>query len=325
MKLSQLIRYINTIDTLSLSPLKDVVESKFNRITTDISHGHQEFDISTYVNDLDISRQSIFDKIDQSESLLNSLKEELLSKRQELEHDAFEKSYKIYDLQQAYPNITKLVLDEHQSHTWIHHEDDLKYYKDRISLYGSWQHAGMLIRPLSGNVISSMLQCDPLYLIDETPALLSPSRKLFTPQYQRRLRYKVVKEKNQAPYLLDLIPNNQLGFIVVNEFFNKRPIEIIKTYLEEFLLLLRSGGVVLFTFNDCDNSQSVANFESGLYTYVPGKLLTRIAEGLGYEILNYHSTDRNVHWLEIKKPGQSNSLRGGQTLGIVKKIEGQSS
>lgn len=319
MKLSKLIRYINTVNQLSLSTLGGAATTAVNRVVADISQGNENINVSSYVDELSTIHESILQSVSSFNTVLDNLREQLLLERQELEHQAFEKSYQIYDMQQADPNIAKNVMDLHLYKTWIYHDRDIKYYKDRISLYGSWQHAGMLIRPLRGTIIDAMLQCDPLYIVDEAPALLSPTKKLFTPQYQRRLRYKVIKEKQPAPYLLDLIPNNQLGFIVVNEYFNKRPLELIKTYLEEFLVLLKPGGVVLFTFNDCDNPIAVANFESGLYSYVPGGLLKRIVEGLGYEILNSHASDRSIHWLEIKKPGELTSIRGGQTLGVIKK------
>ena len=38
---------------------------------------------------------------------------------------------------------------------------------------------------------------------------------------------------------------------------------------------------------------------------------------VGFEILDRHRGQGNLAWLEIKKPGEIESLRGGQTLAKI--------
>lgn len=325
MKLSKLTQYVNTVNNLSTQQITNVLMFELNSILSDIVEGNENIEITDNIDQLQFSFAAVLDNLKGFESNLMALKLRLQQEKTEVERDALAKSYQLYEGNQGWPNPTKFIINRHLYNTWMYKDEDRKYYRDRISLYGSWQHAGMIIRPLKGTIIDCLLPCDPLYIVDEAPGLFTPIRGMFNKQYQRRLRYKQVKEKQGPPYLINKIPNNQLSFILVNEFFNDRPIEIIKTYLEEFLLLLKPGGVVLLTYNDCDYAGSVKNFEANLYTYVPGRLLKHIIEGLGYEVLQEYHSEYNVHWLEIKKPGELTTIRGGQTLGVIKKINAQNS
>jgi hypothetical protein len=68
------------------------------------------------------------------------------------------------------------------------------------------------------------------------------------------------------------------------------------------------------TFNDCDYWQGVALVERYYSCYTPGFLVKELATSLGYEIEFSYNNNTNITWLELKKPGKLQSLRGGQTL-----------
>ena len=101
-------------------------------------------------------------------------------------------------------------------------------------------------------------------------------------------------------------------------YFNFKPIEIIKKYLEELFDILRPGGSIIFTYNNCNYSLAVKNFEKSLYSYTPESLISPLCELIGYTITEtYNNKETNVSWLEIKKPGNLETLRGGQCLGKI--------
>jgi hypothetical protein len=55
--------------------------------------------------------------------------------------------------------------------------------------------------------------------------------------------------------------------------------------------------------------------------YTPGRLIRTHAKKLGFEITHDHHDHANTSWLELRKPGMLDSIRGAQTLaGIFKKV-----
>ena len=116
----------------------------------------------------------------------------------------------------------------------------------------------------------------------------------------------------------DTIPQNQIGLAVAVNFFNYRPLEVMREYLTEMHNILRPSGVFIFTYNNCDLPGSVRNVEKTMYSYTPGGLVQAMVQGLGFEILNVVDyEDVNVSWLEIKKPGELKTMRGGQDLAKI--------
>ena len=113
------------------------------------------------------------------------------------------------------------------------------------------------------------------------------------------------------------LPQGQFGFVLAYNFFNYKPLELIKRYMTEIYSKLRNGGILAFTFNNCDLAGGVANAERCFMCYTPGGLIRSLAESIGYEIHQYRQLDSANQWLEIRKPGKLTSLRGGQTLVTV--------
>ena len=113
------------------------------------------------------------------------------------------------------------------------------------------------------------------------------------------------------------IPDNQFGFCLAYNFFNYKPIEVIEVYLKEIHAKLKPGGTVALTFNDCDRSDGTELFERSFMCYTPGHALISRIESIGYEITYNFRTDSSNTWLEIKKPGELTSMRGGQSLAKI--------
>jgi hypothetical protein len=186
----------------------------------------------------------------------------------------------------------------------------------RIKTHGDWKFAGMIMRPGFENFINSMVALDPLYVVDMDHALFDPVKKQFNSQYLDRLRFCAIQEDSDHP-MLDRIPDNQLGFVLAYNFFHRKPFEIMRAYLTEISHKLRSGGVIAFTFNDCDRWGAVINAERGFMCYTPGRMVRSLLESQGFEITMYHVIDNATTWIEARKPGDLASLRGGQSLARV--------
>ena len=50
--------------------------------------------------------------------------------------------------------------------------------------------------------------------------------------------------------------------------------------------------------------------------YTPGNQIVNFAKNLGFE-LHFKTSDGPTTWLELKRPGQLESLRGSQTLAKI--------
>jgi SAM-dependent methyltransferase len=175
----------------------------------------------------------------------------------------------------------------------------------------------MIIRPGLETFIDSMVACDPLYLVDTRHGLLQPTLDRFEEPYRRRLRPYVIKEDPDLP-LLSKIPDGQFGFVLAYNIFNFRPFEILERYLTEIYSKLRPGGTLAMTYNNCDLAHGVVLTELNYMCYTPASLVEQLARRIGYEITFRYDTHSPNTWLEITKPGNSQSIKGGQALATVK-------
>jgi hypothetical protein len=151
--------------------------------------------------------------------------------------------------------------------------DAQKILLDRLNSFSNWQYPGMVIRPAQSPGLESLVAFDPLYLVDTHEDLFTPVRSLFTPEYQRRLRYYAINEDTETDIFVNL-PQKQFGLIYAFYYFDFKPLEIIQKYLDEISLLLRPGGTFIFSFNDCDQWRAVGSAEYHFHFYMKIKART---------------------------------------------------
>jgi hypothetical protein len=125
----------------------------------------------------------------------------------------------------------------------------------------------------------------------------------------------VINEADE--HILSALPNDQFGLIFAYNYFNFRPLELITRYLVEMYKKMRPGGMVIMTINDCDCAHSVELVEQKFMCYTPGRAICQAAESAGFDILYQHTGLGDLSWLELQRPGQISSLRGGQTLAKI--------
>jgi SAM-dependent methyltransferase len=126
----------------------------------------------------------------------------------------------------------------------------------------------------------------------------------------------VIREDQEQDILWQL-PDNQFGLVLAWNYFNHRPFEIVRRYLIELYRKMRPGGMLLMTYNDCDRWQGVKAVEAQVGLYTPGSLIQGFAESLGFEQRFIYHDEGPWTWIEFRKPGEWQSLRGGQTLAKI--------
>ncbi len=190
----------------------------------------------------------------------------------------------------------------------------------RMHQYSDWRFPGLQLNIREKQYIDCMTACDPLYLthplVDEAKVLIKDYPQL----YQSRLR---LYDHNK----LHQLPAEQFGFVLAWNYFEYCSMQEIKTYLEKIFSLLRPGGVLMFSFNNCDLLGSAKIAERKIMNYNSGKQIKDFCLSLGYEIICINDIEtRNwdfpwISWAEIKRPGELHTVKAHQVLGkIVPKI-----
>ena len=309
MKLSKIVSYKNLLDTLSSR--SEAME--FLNKTLSMVHVVETSDvqITGAMDQLTQAQEQVSQSVDQFEQRWAQLKQSVQDLIEQHEPEYFQNSMDLY--MTGYRNETA----EHIQNRRIGVDPrTAETIQQRLRLYTSWQHPGMVIRPAHAPFVQDLVACDPMYFVDTHNQLLTPTESWFTPEYQRRLRRYVVEEWSDQPAFKNL-PADQFGLIYAFHFFNYRPWLVLQQYLRECFGLLRPGGVLAFTYNNCDIAGRVGKVEHCSGSYTPGRLVRAYASELGYETVFDLDDDSDTSWLELRKPGKFSSIRGGQTLAAV--------
>lgn len=309
MKLSHLINYRNQLRQLDLSATRQNLHMDLSRIMHTVTS--QSFNIDHDATLLSQKQQQIYENFEDFQHTCNKICHDIDQLIYEIEKPYFAESYRLYETMFGNESFEDIA-----GRMPALPESTVNFYRARVRRYVGWQHPAMIIRPGTEPYIHDMVSCDPLYLVDVKFEFLHPVLTLYNEVYNNRLRTYTLHEQ-QNGMLLAKIPNNQMGLIMAYNFFNFRPFEVIRRYLEEILQKLRPGGTLLMTFNDCDRDKAVMLVENQYCCYTPGYLIKQMAETLGFEIhFSWHDEGPST-WLELRKPGEMVSLRGGQALAKI--------
>lgn len=309
MKLKDVVAYLNLLETLSMSAECNEALRVLDGIRHVVSnHGLQYTSDTQRINkDFDTISNGMLDFHQTLENLRQQLRDEIA--RQEGEY--FRESLRLFNHDMVH-ETNEYILDRRLG---IDSDSNILLHSHLRSL-GDWRLPGLIFRPGRENFIEDLVPLDPLYLIDQHLDLLQPSVEKFAPEYQRRLRQYVVNDRSHERFLAHL-PQNQFGLVFAYNFFNFKPIEIIRQYLTEIFDLMRPGGTLLMTYNNCDRAQGVGLVERGFMCYTPKRYIQSHAETVGFDLSFEYDGAGDLSWLEFVKPGHITSLRGGQTLAKI--------
>jgi len=310
MKLSKIVEYKIKLQQHDLAVINKVANEMMMHIGSEIAD-------DIYAKEFNDCGKNILRSVDaiieNYKNYIQSIQEQIST----LEEDYYKQSLKVY--------TDQTVLEEYHSimsQTFFLEEDTREYLERRLDKYTNWIYPGLQISPIFGgkDLTDAMVSLDPLYLVDYQQTLVNEITKQYNLTYRHRLRSYIMKRydsNNTKQILFPKLPIEQFGFILACNFMDKFPLPVIEAYLLEIFNLLRPGGVMLFTFNDCDIPHNIQLVEQGYRPYTPGKEVRKLIKKLGYEILNHHSESYGIAWFEIKKPGEIKSSRGGQPLGKI--------
>lgn len=187
----------------------------------------------------------------------------------------------------------------------------------KIKSLSDWHYPGMVLNPRSKSYTDCLVTNDPLYVVDYDPDLVAEQLIAKYPQkYQQRLRL--------YPYQnLDFsqLPQGQFGLILVWDFFNYIALPELELYIKQLQSLLRPGGSLVFSFNNCDHPNSVKLAEIETFSYASELTLNDLARRCKFGSVEYVDYATNnaviefVSWAIFTAPGTLNTLKAHQALG----------
>ena len=318
MKLSELVAYRNHLSEFDVGDIRYTARHKLEEIVYNVKNS--VIQPRAFTQTLEEDRERVTDAFDHFSSTFLELINELDSMIDTAEKMQYVESTRLYTEEVArYGRLDELtnkkvnqqILDRRMPMTL----DVQQMISNRIKSHADWKYPGLIIRPGVETFISDLVALDPLYIVDYSTELLQPALSTFPEEYQRRLR--VYEQDPRSPNVLATIPNNQFGLCLAFNFFEFTPLEVLEQYLKSIFNKLRPGGVLTMTFNDCDRAHCVALVEKNFCFYTPGKRVTAIAKSIGYRQMFSWTDKNNLTWLELRKPGELSSNRGGQTLAKI--------
>ena len=310
MKLSDIVRYKNLLDSLSSRPESQNLLNKILSIVHVVKSSSVQ--VPEAMDQLIQEYEKISQTVDGFEQQFQQLKQSVQNLIEQQEPEYFSNSMDLYNT--GYRNDSPEHIKNRVTQVDAATSNMIQ---QRLKLYTSWQHPGMVIRPIHAPYVEDLVACDPMYFVDTSDKLLEPTKSWFNARYQRRLCRYVIEEYSEDPAFINL-PTGQFGLIYVFHFFEYRPWPVLQQYLKECFELLRSGGVLAFTYNNCDLANRVGKVEHYSGCYTPGRMVRDYADKLGYDIIFDVDDDSNTSWIELRKPGKFSSIRGGQTLAKIK-------
>jgi hypothetical protein len=309
MKLSDTVARLNLFDSLDVTSECSTATGRLNHIAHVVTEHAKPY--QTASDNIIKTHNELINNIAKFSAQVESLKQDL--KDEIVQHEQEYLDYSLYLYREEYKhNSPDVILNRRMR---IDDADDLML-RTRLKNLTDWRLPGMIIRPGVETYIEDMVPLDPLYVVDHDPELMHPAISKFTSEYQRRLREYVINDWADGP-VLDKLPDNQFGTIFAYHYFNHKPMPIICKFLTEFYEKLRPGGSVLMTYNNCDLAHGVIRSEHAWMLYTPRRLIEQHAIETGFELTNAYDGKGDVSWLELRKPGDIASLRGGQTLAKV--------
>ena len=303
MKLSQLLKLRQDLLSIDTSNIKSM--AKILRVNTEpVDYlSYDGSDIRNAVAQLEPSIDKIPAHIS---SLINKIS---------LDIEKLDIEYKELCKQEEVFHLRASVQDNRELRKYIMHAEVRKVVEARLANYIDWKYPGLEIGPGDSEWTDLLVGMDPLYLVDIHEEFLNGTKARYQIEYQRRLRTYKIKHGD-----LSELPVGQFGFVFSWNVFNYFGLETIELYLTEIKRLLKPGGVVMFSYNNCENYKSVEMFENHFMTYVPNRDLVKIVQRLGYNIIVSKDEPTMTSWMEIKLPGELTSIRAGQTLGKIKVV-----
>jgi len=228
----------------------------------------------------------------------------------ELEKDYLIDSYRTYEKYYQSGDADETRYQNSQYGTDLY----TKELSAKIKPYVDWTYPGLQLNPCMEEWTRHLVGCDPLYIVDRHQELLDEVMDRFNEKYQRRMRPYVINNDD-----FSILPQQQFGFIFALNYFEFKPYSVQVELFKTFYQLLRPGGVMAFSYNNCEIQGSCILAEQNLKCYMTKTRLKSLTDGLGFSIIELVDHYPNFSYAIIQKPGKLEHNRAGQTLAKIQR------
>ena len=314
MKLSELVKFRNNLKNINFDSFNqqlDLLDAAMSRNNNLPLHENYRIDLNNLISFLDkIEQQTV-----EQQQFLNNLIYDVEKEIEDFTQPMLQLGYTVNGFYGS--NLTNF--DVERSDRVLQLTDDERgEIGTVIRSYTDWRYPTLEIGPGDGDWTESLVAGDPLYIVDRHQEFINSTLSRFNQVYQRRVRpYLTGLHADRPEFDYTMLPQGQFGFIFAWNVINFWPLKETKHTLHQCWHLLKPGGAMMFSFNNCDMVQCAEYAETGYKSYLTPKLLNDVFAEIGFEVIQYRSTSINVHWVEIKKPGVLQTSKRHQTLGKI--------
>lgn len=275
-----------------------------------MSLGHYAANNPTATVDLTDVKQQLNEAIKLSSTMVESLQTKI-HQLAELADQQASNMFDGWDLDQVHPESVSLKD--------LLSKQVLERIKTRIKTYCDWHYPALQIGCRDKFWTDYMVTGDPLYLTNYHRDTLNQVSSGYPVEYQRRLRL------YDIPFaeIPTRLPVGQFNFVLAWEVLNYTKQSDIDRVLEVAWTMLKPGGTFMFSYNNCDLSDS-AHLADGLaMSYTNRRHIEAQSKTIGYEVTAFedhtinHDYYQTFSWCELKRPGRLATAKAHQSLGTI--------
>jgi phospholipid N-methyltransferase len=314
MKISELVRIKKKLLEFQSPTFATFIESKFKETSLYIDNMLSSFVFGELQSNLAGHLTELGSHITKTDELIANLISYVENLIEEQEKEFYKEGYLINGIE----FISETDVHNERHYRTVICDDDVKQsIISDIRRYTNPKYPALEIGPGDGQWTTFIVAGDPLYVVDIHPEFIESTKSKFPIEYQRRLRTYLSGWHGVPKNDLSILPQNQFGFIFAWQVFDFFPLDKTRLYLEQCFNLLRPGGVMMFSYNNCEFSNAAVSAETGFKSWMTKKLLIKTCEELELEVMDTKDSLSGFHWIKIKKSGELNTVKAGQALGEI--------
>jgi len=320
MKLRNIVKYQQLLNSLNDNTLRKSINTQLSEFINDLHTNQIDFD--DVKNKITGTQLEVLKNLEQMSDYLNTLRNSVNKLVDDLAIPYYKKSENIYTNTLSMIGVAGGL--QLRTKDIANNDESKEALIGAIQSYVSNEYACCQLAPGYGEITKFLVAGTPLYIVDDDHNTLRQFREnFFNDIMQRRTNFYTMSDTDDHP--LYKLPQGQIGFCVIIDYFNFKTVEVIKKYLQSMYKIMRPGGVVIFNFNNCDYPKGIDKVDEMLYCYTTGTEMNTICTQVGFEVIkliarDYDERENGISWLEIKKPGNLSTIRAAQGLAEIKNL-----
>ena len=169
-----------------------------------------------------------------------------------------------------------------------------------------WRFAGCVLNPVDDQYVKAMIACEPLYIVTNNDVSIG--------RIKSNLSEFFVNQRLRLYNSLEGLPQH-LGLTICVNQFEYIPLDEQSDILKQTYEHTMPGGLMLLTYNDCDQRTSLEHTLEGLRFYCTRDLLVGKAWSIGWNVVKSETTNNGMWtYVVLQKPGELYSMKTSAPL-----------